>query len=134
MSPNRKLRLLFLCASTTLAFFSAHALAANRSWINSAGGSFNLATNWSPAQVPGTADSAFFNLGAFTYTVNFAANVTNTQLTIDQNNVTFDLGHDQYQLIGAGNDLATAPIRVGAQPGDNALLRLTNGTLLGNTA
>ena len=89
MSPRRKLRLLILCAAA-LPLPPTPALALNRSWTNSSGGPFNTPSNWSPAGVPGTGDSAFFGLGIATYTVTFPADVTNTQLTIDQNNVTFN--------------------------------------------
>ena len=102
-------------------------------WNNPAGGSFNVPTNWQLGVVPGPADSAYFGLGAFTYLVNFPTNVSNIQLTINQNNVTYDLLGHQYQLTGIGSDLATAPIRIGAQVTDNAFLRVTDGTLSGNT-
>src|SRR5437773_12320701 len=99
MSSRRILLLLLFCASPTLFAFPTPAHAVPRFWGNTAGGSFNLPANWQLGVVPGPSDSAYFSLGsAFTYTVTFPTNVSNTQLTINPNNVTFDLLTHQYQL------------------------------------
>ena len=134
MSPHRKLQLLTLCASAALFSFITPAPATDRFWNNPAGGSFNLPANWQLGVVPGPADNAYFGLGNSIYPVTFPTNVSNIQLTINRNNVTFDLLAHQYQLTGVGSDILTAPIRVGTQVADNAFLRLTNGTLTGNTS
>src|ERR1051325_1104032 len=93
MSAQHIRRILVLCASLALFAFATPSHSFQEFWNNPAGGPFNLNTNWSLGIVPGPADQAYFNLGsASTYTVIFPGNVTNNQLTIDQNNVTFDLG------------------------------------------
>ena len=135
MSANRIRRLITVCASATLLALANPSHAIQRFWNNPAGGSFNVAANWQLGVVPGPADQAYFSLGsAFTYPVSFPTDVSNNQLTINQNNVTFDLLSHQYQLSNIGSDILSAPIRVGAQVGDNATLRLINGTLTGNAA
>ena len=115
MSPHRIHRLLAVCAAATLFAIAIPAQANQRFWGNSAGGAFNVPANWQLGVVPGPADQAYFALGAFTYTVNFPTDISNTQLTIDPNNVTFVLLGHQYQLTAVGSDITTAPIRVGAQ-------------------
>src|SRR5467141_709133 len=45
------------------------------SWINSTGGSWETASNWSTGMVPGAADDAFISAGG-TYTVSSSANET----------------------------------------------------------
>src|SRR6266480_4448667 len=82
MSPRRIL-LLLLCASAALFALAKPSHAVQRFWGNAAGGSFNLPANWQLGVVPGPSDSAYFSLGAFTYTVNFPTNISNTQLTIN---------------------------------------------------
>ncbi|HEV8292684.1 MAG TPA: hypothetical protein VGP94_12210 [Tepidisphaeraceae bacterium] len=133
MSPHRIHRLLVFCASAALLAFATPSHATDRFWSNSAGGSFNVPGNWQLGLVPGAADNANFGLGNFTYPVTFPTDVSNNQLTLNRNNVTFDLLTHQYQLTAVGSDIATAAIRVGTQVGDNAFLRVTNGTLAGNT-
>src|SRR4051812_24030041 len=134
MPAHRIRRIIAVCASTTLFAFATPSHAIQRFWNNPAGGSFNVGANWQLGVVPGAGDSAYFGLGAFTYPVTFPTDVSNTQLTINQNNVTFDLLSHQYQLTTVGNDLPTAAIRIGAQVADNAWLRLVHGTLAGSGA
>lgn len=57
--------------------------AADYTW-SGVSGSFQEASNWSPATVPGTADHAKFT-SAGTYTVSFAGDVANTGSTVGAN-------------------------------------------------
>jgi T5SS/PEP-CTERM-associated repeat protein len=129
MSPRRIHRLLAICASAALASCSIPALADPRIWSNSAGGSFNVSTNWSGGNIPGPSDSALFDLGS-AYTVTFPTSPTNTKLIVGNDNVTFNLLANTYTLSSL-LALPTSPsVAVGEISTDNAVFRLTNGTLL----
>jgi hypothetical protein len=97
------------------------------------GGEFDAATTVRPYRTRHSR-SGFNNLGDVIYAVTFSSSISNNQLTIDKNNVTFDLLGHQYQLSAIGTDITTAAIRVGAQSSDNAYLEVTNGTLAGKMA
>jgi T5SS/PEP-CTERM-associated repeat protein len=103
--------------------------AADRFWNNPAGGDFTVAANWLDGIAPGPGDDAYFGVGDLAHTVTFPASISNIQLTVAKHDVTFDLLGQEYQLTGVGSDLLTAPVRVGANAGDNAILRLQNGSL-----
>src|SRR4051812_41754706 len=81
MQSNRSLRssLHVLCLALALFAGSQSARAATLVWTNVAGGAWTNAANWSPNQVPLTADQAFItNAGSYivTLAVNSAATVT----------------------------------------------------------
>src|SRR5690349_15473725 len=57
------------------------AMAASLSWTNTAGGNWTNAANWSPNQVPGSADQAAITT-AGNYTVVVSANTTVGGLTV----------------------------------------------------
>src|SRR3954452_14060273 len=61
--------------------FCATAPAADIVWTNLAGGTWGTAVNWSPNQVPTSADTAWLtNNGTYTVTLNVAAVATNLVL------------------------------------------------------
>lgn len=60
-------------------------------WNNAAGGAWNVAGNWNPAQVPTSADDTTFGL-ASTYTVNPGAGATASTATVSAGNVTWNGG------------------------------------------
>src|SRR5688500_5303910 len=110
-------------------FDSPTAEAANRFWINPAGGDFNSSSNWSAtdggaggASVPGASDTANFTLNN-TYDVFFPTNVTNIFLDLENGNVTFDLGSVTYTTTAA------FAVDVGKVPGQTGRLTISNGTL-----
>lgn len=64
-------------------------------WINPAGGSWLVATNWSPTGVPGSGDGVIFDVaGGATYTTtNMPTGISLTQFTVTTNNiVTYNAG------------------------------------------
>ena len=125
MRGNRKALCVLACA---IAGVASPALAAPRFWINPAGGSFHLATNWAPT-VPGAGDDAIFNLGsALPYAVALSLNVTNEQLDIANDNVqlTFTPGVI-YSLTAVGSGVPS--VIVGDAFGDNGQLNLVNATI-----
>ena len=92
------------------------ARADNRYWINPLGGDFASSANWSTttggvggATPPAAADTANFASTA-TYTVDFAANVTNTGLLVTNGTLTFDLNGNLYTITGtSGTRSAPTP-------------------------
>src|SRR5260221_6903631 len=96
-----------------VAWSSAVARAANKTWIGAGGGSGNFAQNgnWNPSGVAGAGDKATFS-AAGTYTVTFNNNpnplpnpVLNQDLFVTAGNVAFASGTDgtfTYRLTGAG--------------------------------
>src|SRR5258706_8195204 len=62
-----------------------------QSWVGPGGGvfsgNFSTATNWSPAAVPGTTNTATFALNQ-NYTVTFTTNITNAALIFSNTNGT----------------------------------------------
>src|SRR5882672_330720 len=99
MSSRHASRVLSLCAAAALSFLPSSALAVVRNWSNPAGGSFDLATNWSGGSVPASADTALFDLIAATYTVTFPSiTTTNDRVIIARDNVTFDILAHEYRL------------------------------------
>jgi len=67
--------------ATVMALLATNtALAADRTWINPAGGTFNAPANWQGGIVPSTSDTANFDLGTgLPYTVNLSASAGVTQ-------------------------------------------------------
>src|SRR5688572_25732536 len=84
-------------AAAAALIFTPSLHAADRFWIDPAGGTFNLTTDWSAtdggaggASVPGAVDTANFTLNS-TYTVFINANATNLSLEVENGTVTFDI-------------------------------------------
>lgn len=74
-------------------------------WTNAAGGTFNVAGNWS-AGVPGTLDTAFFNNVAPAYTVTFDNSPSNAAFNITSNmalTFTNSGGPQTYTISGTGS-------------------------------
>ena len=108
--------------------------AQNRYWITSAGGTFASSTNWSTtaggaggATPPAAAEIANFTLGS-TYTVNFAANVSNLGLLVGNGNVTFDLNANSYTITNPNGTL------IGTTLSQTGRLTVKDGTLGVDTA
>ncbi len=69
-----------------------HPLAAqNKTWNNTGGGDYGEGSNWSPAGVPGSANTLIFDLNA-AYQVDFDADRSATKLSVRDGTVTFDIG------------------------------------------
>ena len=89
-------------AAAAALIFTPALHAADRFWIDSLGGAFDISGNWSAtdggvggATVPAAADVANFTLNN-TYTVTFNAAATNLALDVENGNVTFDLNGLSY--------------------------------------
>ena len=109
----------FVLAASTLAS-TTHAQVV-RSWTNPAGGTYNVAANWSGG-VPTALDTAFFNLGSATPYSVFGPVPTAphvARLIVGNDKVRFDGFAQAYQVTDAGNSVI-----VGDQAGDDALLTL----------
>jgi T5SS/PEP-CTERM-associated repeat protein len=103
----------------------AHAV--DRFWQTATGGAFNTAVNWDGgASVPGALDVANFTLNN-TYDVTFSGNVTNSELEIENGNVTFDLEGFTYTATAAG------AIDVGKVAGQTGRLTVLDGTVAVDT-
>ncbi len=107
--------------------------AVDKFWIASGGGTFGTAANWSLSDggvvgggVPVAADVANFTLNN-TYTVNFGAGVTNTNLDVDNGDVTFNLNRNTYTLTGSSG------IDIGLIAPQTGRLTLRNGALAVDT-
>jgi T5SS/PEP-CTERM-associated repeat protein len=84
-------------------------------WINPAGGLANVASNWSPAQVPTAADDLSFNL-ASAYSVTYGADVSTTRSqTYRQGTVTASFGVHTI----------TSQLQIGQSSGNNATLNMS---------
>jgi T5SS/PEP-CTERM-associated repeat protein len=119
-------------AALLLAPGSLHA--ADRYWIDSAGGNFSPNSKWSltaggagGAIAPGVSDVANFTLNN-TYTVEFFVSPTNTDLNVDNGNVTFDLNGNSY------TGTSSICIEVGRFSGQTGRLTILDGTLGVDTA
>lgn len=91
-------------------------------WSNPSGGTFQEAANWDDS-VPGVDDTAIFNTGGNTYTVDMAADQTNYQMEVNNDNVTLNLNDSTHTIT---QNWSRAYI--GKDAGDNATLTLTDGT------
>jgi len=107
---------------------------AARYWIDAGGGDFELTSNWSAtsggasgASVPGSADSATFDLNA-TYTVGVISNPTLSIINVDRGTVTLDIFGSMVATSGA------AALTVGGAQGLTGRLTLLDGTLRSDTA
>jgi T5SS/PEP-CTERM-associated repeat protein len=106
----------------------ATAFAQTFDWIDTAGGLFNDAANWSPAGGPPSDETelALFDLNN-TYTVFFESSVTNDHVSVDNGNVTFALGGETYSL--QDNGLGARALQIANVAGQTGRLTLSNGTL-----
>ncbi len=126
----------FALFSLFVAGFAGASHAANISWINPASGTFQTASNWSPATVPGTADTAVFGSTASLIapiTVTFAASITNTALDVQDGSPTFSIGSaNTYTLtepLTSGFSVSVGDFRSGHGVRGNATLTVGSGTL-----
>jgi T5SS/PEP-CTERM-associated repeat protein len=99
---------------------------AQQTWSNPAGGSFHLASNWSPAQVPGNSNTAFFSLTT-AYTVGFSSNVSLNACWLNYGQVTFALAGRQLNVLSTG--FTTPGLMVGAAQSNDASLVVQGGTV-----
>ena len=114
------------CFGTFLAIAAA-AGAADYEWSNPGGGTFDIAGNWTPAAVPGPADTAIFDLSSAGYTVTLTGSVVNDRLVVRDDIVTVNLGGAySYLLLASGPDQSVV---VGEFDGDAGHLTITNGPL-----
>ena len=114
--PSSPLGRIAMCALPAL-FLGGAALHA-QAWDSPSDGDFGTAANWSPASVPVSGDTAFFDLGSSGYTVTLGSDVS-TGLEVDDDTLTLDLG---------GNTFTNEGTRWAGV--DNAIdLTVTNGTL-----
>ncbi len=89
---------------------------ASYTWINSAGGNWNKAANWSPNGVPGSADSAAITMtGSYTVTVNDTESVGTLTLgasTEDATAQTLNLSSGTFTVNTAGTGTAQGNLNV----------------------
>ena len=118
---------------SVLALAASPLLAANRYWIDPAGGTFGASSNWSAtaggaggASVPGPADIANFTLGNF-YALDFFNSHVNHRLDVENGGVMLDLNNQVYTL------QSTSAARVGAVPNQTGRLTVTDGILAVDT-
>src|SRR5690349_2749183 len=78
--------------------------AADRNWINGAGGTFSTTGNWLNGLVPGSGDWAHFVVTPSgtgpTYPVNFSAPATTAGMYVHNDKVTFNLAGQTYTQSG----------------------------------
>src|SRR5262245_57086973 len=95
---SRRIRVIACCISGVAT--AATAFAADRSWVNTTGGTFSTTTNWQNGLVPGVNDVAIFDrsrgTSQTTYTVSFSASVQNEAISVTNDLVTFSLGGRSY--------------------------------------
>ncbi|HMP76105.1 MAG TPA: autotransporter-associated beta strand repeat-containing protein [Kiritimatiellia bacterium] len=83
---------------------AASARAITNDWVNTAGGDFSTAGNWSPASVPGVGDHVRFT-NAGTYTITFGQSVTNDRAWFNATGgvITLSLGSRYWSLTNSFN-------------------------------
>jgi T5SS/PEP-CTERM-associated repeat protein len=123
--PLRRTRFLLsisAAAALTSGAVAPWSLAADKTWINPAGGIFSTPANWQGGTpIPG--DNAVFNLGAVNpYTVTLDVPVASVGLIVRDDNLLIDLGNFSFQTPAGGMALGTAS-------GQLARLTVQNGTL-----
>ncbi|MCP4740683.1 MAG: hypothetical protein GY871_00405, partial [Actinomycetales bacterium] len=67
---------------------AAFAQKGDNNWINSGGGDFDLASNWSTGSVPGSIDTAVFDIGATLEYEVFGTDVNVGELIFGRDDVT----------------------------------------------
>lgn len=94
MNSYRLIRL-----ATCLSLLAGGSRALDINWTNTVDGDFSVEANWSPNQVPGSADKAVFNReAAATTTVTVDAPLTNVSLLVQTDKVLLDLSGGPYAL------------------------------------
>src|SRR5688572_26520365 len=88
----------FFAAIASLAL-SQVARAGDITWTNPAGGTFSVASNWSPLIVPGATDRAFFTLPS-AYPVVVTSSVTNQELRLNAGTVLLTAPGSAYVVSG----------------------------------
>src|SRR5688500_14555772 len=134
-------RSLIVCAAAAAAAAAALAACGSRAgaqtvnWNNSTGGTFNAASNWNPAAVPGAGSFAVFGL-ANTYTVTFSSSPTNAAAYFPAGSVTFFASSatpQTYTVSGAvhvnGGSLATSAFSSNLDLSAGSLLVYAGGRL-----
>ena len=115
LMPHRRLSCTLVAAAGSCLSLTTAANAIGITWLNPAGGLANVASNWSPAQVPTAADDLSFNLAGF-YSVTYGADVSTTRTqTYRQGTVTASLG----------SHTITSQLQVGQLNGNNATLKMS---------
>ena len=125
MIRNRRLLTFFLVVAS-FCLVAEIGRAATINWTNAVGGLFNTTANWS-STVPGSADTAEFNLPSATFTVIFQTNVTNTKFNVDNGFVSFALSGTNYTTTSAGVGDA-----IGSIAGQTGVLTITDGKITGD--
>ena len=91
--------------------------AATFNWTSNIGGTFNVATNWTPNVIPSSADTVIFSVNsAYTVSFNTANTVVNT-FTLDRGDVTLDMNTNTFRASNLtsssmGNTVHTASLRI----------------------
>lgn len=104
-------------------FLTWSARAADRIWINSAGGTFSLPANWQNSLVPGSDDRAVLDLSGSTFAVGFDSDVTNASFIVRDGDLSLGLNGNTYTVTHGGTDLV-----IGDTDGDRASVSIENGT------
>ncbi len=117
---------LALVAGCMVAFFAAQA--ENITWTNAAGGDFSNPLNWSPNQVPGTADRAVFNIETpEPYTVTWSCPITNDNFFVAKGRLMWNLNGYRYDVIKV-NAFSVYSVGFGTT-GQTLDIVITNGLL-----
>ena len=111
----------YYCLLTLACLAVVSTRAATVTWINTAGGSWGVAANWSPHQIPGAADTALITANG-TYGVTLSGNVKVGNLTLG--------GASGQQTLTTGGNTLT--LNQAAIINSNGLVQLNGGELLGN--
>lgn len=98
---------------------------ADQTWINGAGGDWNVGSNWSGGAVPGNSDSAFLTYTDGSYTVNYSAAMADTyflDLTVSNTG-----GNTTTLNISAPGFVQGGPSTANATIGQNATVNVNAG-------
>ncbi len=123
---------------TVVTFFVDHGHAEVRRWASTTGGFYQNPASWDPAfntpfpTFPSSLDEVLFDLNS-TYTVNLIANASQTRMTVQHGDVTFNQSAERVFSVTQG-DLFDPGLRIGTTAGFEATLRLTQGTITASTA
>jgi T5SS/PEP-CTERM-associated repeat protein len=123
------------CCLSLLAVSSS--TAAVSQWTNDGGGIFETPSNWDTG-APGSADTAVFQRGSVSYSVQFDTDITTDKLRVGTNTVTFQpvAGVGNYTVANAAQTpLSDRAVVIGEAAGDVAVLNssLPNFTMGGAT-
>jgi T5SS/PEP-CTERM-associated repeat protein len=123
-----------LCCLSLLAVSSSTAAVSR--WTNDGGGVFETPSNWDTG-APGSADTAVFQRGSVSYSVQFDTDITTDKLRVGTNTVTFQpvAGVGSYAVANATQTLSDRAVVIGEAAGDVAVLNssLPNFTMGGAT-